>query len=87
MVFNSLLEKLIGKVKLCSVLPSLTGVGTKDVLFKELIYLSKTDGSRQISESNGTIMNTFKENYSHYIDVGFEKIVKDLDVYKRQWLP
>ena len=77
MVFNSLLEKLIGKVKLCSVLPSLTGVGTKDVLFKELIYLSKTDGSRQISESNGTIMNTFKENYSHYIDVGFEKIVKD----------
>lgn len=77
MVFNSLLEKLIGKVHLCSVLPSLAGVGTKDVLFNELIYLRKTDGSKQISESNGTIMNTFKANYSHYIDVGFEKIVKE----------
>ena len=77
MVFNSLLEKLIGKVRLCSVLPSLAANGTKDVLFKELIYLTKADGSRQISESNGTIMNTFKANYSHYIDVGFQKLVED----------
>lgn len=86
MVFNSLLEKLIGKVRLNSVLPSLTGSGSKDVLFKELICLSKPDGFRQISESNGTIMNTFKANYSHYIDVGFEKIVKDFLEYNRAYV-
>lgn len=86
MVFNSLIEKLIGKVHLCSVTPSLTGGGTKDIIFKELICLSKTDGSRQISESNGAIMNTFKKNYSQYIDIGFQKLVEDFLTNNRAYV-
>lgn len=76
-VFNSLLEKLVGKVRLNSIFPAVSGSSSRDYNFNELVYLSTTDGNRQISQSNGTIMNIFKTNYDKYIDVGFHKLIED----------
>ncbi len=77
LVFSSLVEKLTGKVRLCSIFPTLSGNSNQDIHFSELIYLSTSDGSRQISQTNGTIMNSFEPNYSQYIDVGFQNLVED----------
>lgn len=76
-VFNSLVEKLVGKVRLNSIFPAVSGSSSRDHSFNELIYLSQTDGRRQISQSNGTIMNVFEPNYDKYIDVGFHKLIED----------
>ena len=77
LVFSSLVEKLTGKVRLCSIFPTLSGNCNQDIHFSELIYLSTSEGSRQISQTNGTIMNSFDPNYSQYIDVGFQNLVED----------
>lgn len=77
LVFSSLVEKLTGKVRLCSIFPTLSGSSNQDIHFGELICLSTSDGSRQISQTNGTIMNSFEPNYSQYIDVGFQNLVED----------
>ena len=76
-VFSSLTEKIIGKVKLCSLLPSISGVDHIELNFKELECLSKSDDGRQFSQSNGTIMNLFSPNYSQYVDVGFHKLIEN----------
>lgn len=76
-VFSSLIEKIIGKTKLCPLFPGITDDGKTERIFKELIYLCKSDGYRLFSQSNGTIMNSFTPNYSQYIDVGFQNLVKN----------
>lgn len=75
-VFSSLIEKIVGKTKLCPLFPSIADENKVECIFKELIYLSKSDGYRLFSQSNGTIMNSFKPNYSQYIDVGFQNLVR-----------
>ena len=76
-IFNSLIEKLVGKVRLNSIFPANYGNPNRDYYFNELVYLSTSDGSRRISQSNGTIMNNFRLNYDKYIDVGFHKLIED----------
>lgn len=76
-VFDSLVEKLVGKVKLNSVFIGLEDKNSKDYFFNELVCLTSSNGRRQISQSNGTIMNIFKPNYEKYIDVGFQKLIED----------
>lgn len=68
---------LIAHLRLCSIFPTLSGNCNQDIHFGELIYLSTSEGSRQISQTNGTIMNSFDPNYSQYIDVGFQNLVED----------
>lgn len=82
-VFSSLVEKIIGKVKLCALFPSLAALDNVEYIFKELVCLSRSDGDRQFSQSNGTIMNSFTANYNHYIDVGFQKLVENF-LYKNK---
>lgn len=76
-VFNSLVEKVVGKVRLSSVFPATYGSANQDYCFNELIYMSTSEGDRQISQSNGTIMNNFTLNYNKYIDVGFHKLIEE----------
>lgn len=74
-VFSSLIEKVNGKTKLCPLFPSHHEDDDTFILFRELISLSFTEGSRKFSQLNGMIMNNFKLNYSQYIDVGFQDYV------------
>lgn len=77
MVFSSLAEKIVGKVKMCPLFSDLSGNDGMDLCFNELVFLSKDDKYRQSSLSNGTIMNKFVPNYAHYFDVGFTKLIED----------
>lgn len=70
-VFQSLEDKLSGSIKLNRLFKS--EMISKKV--KELIYISKDSERRRIS-SNGTIMNYFDPNYSHYISMPVEENIK-----------
>lgn len=82
-VFSSLVEKIVGKTKLCPLFPDYKEDSNIELVFSELVFLSKSDGYRQFSQSNGTIMNNFKRNYTEYIDVGFEGLVRNF-LYKNR---
>ncbi|MDN3955815.1 S1 RNA-binding domain-containing protein [Sporolactobacillus laevolacticus] len=71
-IFNSLVDKLSGNVKFCKLFKT----GDYNSSFKELISISEEDSYRRIS-TNGTIMNYFDNNFSHYIEVGLKKIIVD----------
>lgn len=71
-VFQSLIDKLSGKVRMSQLFRS----GTKEIRADELISLSYESERRRIS-SNGTIMNYFEKNYSRFIEVPVEKVIED----------
>lgn len=73
-VFSSLVEKLVGKTKMCRLFPSETQSEPIDMIFKELVSINDVDEFRIYSKSNGTIMNNFIPNYKHYIDVGMRNV-------------
>lgn len=76
-VFSSMAEKLLGKVKMCRLLDNEAEEERLTFTFQELVSMCESDGTRQISHSNGTIMNIFQKNYSQYIDVGIGRLVED----------
>jgi len=71
-VFQSLVEKLSGNVKMSRLFNS----GSKEFTFNELITISNNSERRRIS-ANGTIMNYFETNYTNYIPITIEKNIKD----------
>lgn len=76
-VFSSLQEKLLGRVKMCELLDTGGKKEQSTFVFEELISIGEMDGARQLSHSNGTIMNNFQKNYSRYIDVGIGSLSED----------
>lgn len=74
-VFSSLIEKTVGKTKLCPIFYGVSGSDTIEMICKELVCLYDKDDYRMYSKSNGTIMNNFRPNYTQYIDVGIRHLV------------
>ena len=71
-VFQSLADKLSGRVKMSRLFQS----ETLEMRFEELISMSYESERRRIS-ANGTIMNYFDKNYKKYINVAIEKKIND----------
>jgi len=70
--FNSIDEKLLGKVKYNRLLD--TGI-----LFKEWVELCELDVANdgiKVKSHNGTIRNIYENNYRKYIDIGIKKKLK-----------
>jgi len=77
--FNSIDEKLLGKVKYNHLLE--TGVSYKE--WDELCELDLTNDGIKIKSYNGTIRNNYENNYKKYIDIGIKsKIRKFLEKNK-----
>lgn len=70
--FNSIDEKLLGKVKYNQVLE--TGVLYKE--WAELCELDVLNDGVKVKSHNGTIRNTYKNNYKKYIDIGIKNKLK-----------
>lgn len=72
-IFNSIEEKLLGKVKYNRLLE--TGIFTKE--WQELVELNIVDDGIKIKTSNGTILNIYENNYNKYIDIGIKRKITD----------
>jgi GTPase SAR1 family protein len=70
--FNSIDEKLLGKVKYNRLLD--TGITYKEWI--ELCELDVTNDGIKIKSHNGTIRNIYENNYKKYIDIGIKKKLK-----------
>lgn len=77
-VFQSLEDKLSGKLKLNRLFKS----EIKCINTDELILVSHDSDRRRIS-ANGTIMNYYDRNYSNYISVPIENVIKDFLIKNR----
>lgn len=84
-VFNSLVEKLLGKVFLNGIFPANNEYFNQNYRFDELIYMSTQDENRQFSP-NGTVMNNFETNYREYIDVGFHNQIEKFILKNRSYV-
>jgi hypothetical protein len=71
--FNSIDEKLLGKVKYNQLLE--TGVFYKE--WEELCELDIENDGLKIKSHNGTIRNVYENNYSKYIDIGIKSKLKN----------
>lgn len=71
-VFQSLIDKLSGRIKMSQLFRS----GTIEMRYEELIDMSFQSEGRRIS-ANGTIMNFFDMNHNKYIYVSIEKKIND----------
>ncbi len=71
--FNSIDEKLIGKVKYNRLLD--TGIIYKE--WDELCELDITNDGIKIKSHNGTIRNIYENNFKKYIDIGIKTKIKD----------
>lgn len=71
-VFQSLADKLSGRVKMSQLFRS----GTIEMRYEEMIMISYESERRRISV-NGTIMNYFDKNHGKYIDVAIEKKINN----------
>lgn len=70
--FNSIDEKLLGKVKYNRLLD--TGISFKE--WNELCELDITNDGVKVKSHNGTIRNIYENNYRKYIDVGIKGKLK-----------
>lgn len=70
--FNSIDEKLLGKVKYNRLLD--TGIYFKE--WDELCELDVTNDGVKIKSHNGTIRNIYENNYRKYIDIGIKGKLK-----------
>ncbi len=66
--FNSIDEKLLGKVKYNRLLD--TGIFFKE--WEELCELDVTNDGVKVKSHNGTIRNIYENNYKKYIDIGIK---------------
>lgn len=71
--FNSIDEKLLGKVKYNRLLD--TGITFKE--WTELCELDVTNDGVKVKSHNGTIRNIYENNYKKYIDIGIKKKLKE----------
>ncbi|MDW8346413.1 MAG: NB-ARC domain-containing protein [Bacteroidia bacterium] len=70
--FNSIDEKLLGKVKYNRLLH--TGIYYKE--WEELCELDITNDGLKLKSHNGTIRNVYENNYRKYIDIGIKGKLK-----------
>ena len=70
--FNSIDEKLLGKVKYNRLLE--TGIYFKE--WNELCELDVTNDGIKVKSHNGTIRNIYENNYRKYIDIGIKGKLK-----------
>ncbi len=70
--FNSIDEKLLGKVKYNRLL--VTGIYFKE--WDELCELDVTNDGVKVKSHNGTIRNIYENNYRKYIDIGIKGKLK-----------
>lgn len=70
--FNSIDEKLLGKVKYNRLLE--TGIYFKE--WEELCELDVTNDGVKVKSHNGTIRNIYENNYRKYIDIGIKGKLK-----------
>ncbi|WP_008311171.1 NB-ARC domain-containing protein [Leptolyngbya sp. PCC 6406] len=70
--FNSIDEKLLGKVKYNQLLE--TGITYKE--WDELCELDVTNDGIKIKSHNGTIRNAYENNYKKYIDIGIKNKIR-----------
>ncbi len=71
--FNSIDEKLLGKVKYNRLLD--TGITFKE--WEELCELDISNDGIKVKSHNGTIRSVYENNYKKYIDIGIKKKIKD----------
>lgn len=71
--FNSIDEKLLGKVKYNRLLE--TGIFYKE--WEELCELDITNDGIKVKSHNGTIRNVYENNYRKYIDIGIKSKLKN----------
>lgn len=72
-IFNSIEEKLLGKVKYNRLLE--TGICNKE--WQELVELNIIEDGVKVKTSNGTILNIYENNYKKYIDIGIKRKITD----------
>jgi len=70
--FNSIDEKLLGKIKYNRLLD--TGIFFKE--WEELCELDVTNDGIKVKSHNGTIRNIYENNYRKYIDIGIKGKLK-----------
>ena len=70
--FNRIDEKLLGKIKYNKLLET----GTSYREWDELCQLDVTSDGVKIKSHNGTIRNTYENNYKKYIDIGIKNKIK-----------
>jgi GTPase SAR1 family protein len=71
-IFNSIDEKLLGKIKYNRLL--VTGTNYKE--WNELCELDVSNDGVKIKSYNGTIRNVYENNYKKYIDIGIKQKIK-----------
>lgn len=71
--FNSIDEKLLGKIKYNRLLD--TGIFFKE--WRELCELDITNDGFKVKSHNGTIRNIYENNYRKYIDIGIKSKLKN----------
>jgi hypothetical protein len=77
--FNSIDEKLLGKIKYNQLLE--TGITYKE--WDELCELDVTNDGIKIKSHNGTIRNCYENNFKKYIDIGIKNKIRSFLVKNR----